>query len=480
MVDFSQINLNKLFGSLAAEDDDQNNLKNYFLKTSVYDRLINEDKVTIVQGYKGTGKSAMLKMAYDHFQQKGILCLWLKPEEFPMVRMDNSGNTSNLIAKWKEDLRNLIVEKAYNNYFDSDKPEKKIFNVVTAITDMFTIKDVGPVTVNNGAIKKQIAQVFLREKKIFVFIDDLDTLWDASKESRNKISSLISAIRSLSNDDTGLNFRLSLRSDMYFLLRESDSNLDKIEGNIVDIQWSQNELWIVLIRRVQFFLNGCIFEENLLHKTQDELDVYLKDIMNLTFEGKGRWHNRPIHQILLSLIRERPRDLINLCLSGATEARKQGHQIIETADWENVFRPYSIERFKDTITEHQLEFHGEGVSDLLNAMKTTKIEAHNNKNKFTYDELFKKTSNVLSQKHITNNSTNIIITTEVAMEFLYRIGFVVARKQDGTGFIERRNYIDDPDLIKQKKGYEFEIHPAFRWALNYDSNNEGDFIDEHY
>lgn len=479
MIDFGSINLNRLFGSLAAEDDNQDNLKNYFLKTSVYNRLIDDDKVTIVQGYKGTGKSAMLKMAYNYFEQKDIFCMWLRPDEFPMVRMDNSINTSNLIAKWKDDLRGLIVEKAYNYYLNEERPEKKVFNTINAITDMFTLGDKTPIKANIDEIKKKISEKFLNEKQVYIFIDDLDNLWDASLESRKKISSLISAIRSLSNDDKGLNFRLSLRSDMYFLLRASDSNLDKIKGNIVNINWSQNDLWIVLIRRVQFYLNGGISEKEFVNKGQNDLDIYLKDIMELRFKGKGKWHNRPIHQILLSMIRERPRDLINLCLAGATEAAKNEHTVIQTSDWENIFRPYSIERFNDTIIEHRLEFNGEGVSELLNAMKTTRKEANNKKNKFNYDELFQKVNNVLSQKHITNNSKTVVSTDE-AMEFLYRIGFFVARKQSTEGFIDRRGYIDDPNLIKQKKGYEFEIHPAFRWALNYNDDNEDDFIDERY
>lgn len=479
-LNFNNISLTSLFGSLAAEDDDPKNLANYFFKTDLYNKLMTDDKVKIVQGYKGTGKSAMLKMAFEELLTKDQFCLWIKPDDFPNVRIDKNDNKLDLIAVWKNDLRELIVRKAYNEFLNEDKPTKSVFNTINSLTEMFSLSEERFGTFHHEKAIEKISENFLKNKKIYIFIDDLDRGWTGDEESINRISSLISAVRDLSNDDKGLKFRLSLRADMYFLLREADSNLDKISSNLLDIKWTQHELLIVLVRRVQTYFKNQIDEDVIKTKTQDELDEYLKDVMELDFKGKGKWHNQPIHKILLSLVRERPRDLINLCISGAEEAGKNNHHLIMTKDWEKVLRPYSVNRFKDTISEHHDELHNDGVSVLLNAMKTTKKEAEKNINIYNYDDLYHKVNNILQQKNLYLPNTKKLITTEEAMEFLYRIGFVVARKVDTSGYIKRRNYFDDPDLIKQKKGYKFEIHPAFRWALNYNDENQGDFIDEAY
>ena len=57
---------------------------------------------------------------------------------------------------------------------------------------------------------------------------------------------------------------------------------------------------------------------------QGKMSTYLDDIMADTFEGAGKWNNRPIRYILLTLIRRRPRDLINLC---TLAARKRSNEL---------------------------------------------------------------------------------------------------------------------------------------------------------
>ncbi len=69
---------------------------------------------------------------------------------------------------------------------------------------------------------------------------------------------------------------------------------------------------------------------------QQETSAYLDDIMADTFEGAGKWNNRPIRYIFLSLIRRRPHDLINLCTLAARNANAEGRNLIDTEDREEV------------------------------------------------------------------------------------------------------------------------------------------------
>ena len=59
------------------------------------------------------------------------------------------------------------------------------------------------------------------------------------------------------------------------------------------------------------------------------------------------------------------------------------------------------------------------------------------------------------------------------MQFMYKIGFIMARRQLPTGkivrhFFEEQNYVCS---TFSDSGYDWEIHPAYRWALNPSDTN---------
>lgn len=467
-MDFQNTDLKKLFGAVAAEDDDPEELANYFFKNNLYNRAITDDKLIILKGYKGTGKSALLAMAQDYFYNKHKLCLSIKPDDFPNIKEDNNDNL-DLISTWKTDLNNLIVKKTYEDFLEQEKPDTKIFHAINSINDMFNLTSY--IKGNDNQIKRQIAINFQKNKEVYVFIDDLDRGWNGDKISIHRISSLISALRDLSNSERGLKFRVSLRSDMYSLLRYDDSNLDKVSQNILDVKWTRDDLLRILVLRVQHFLGKNINSEDVDKLSQNGLERLLSKVMELTFSGTGKWHDKPIHNILLSLIRERPRDLINLCTLAAKEAGQNKHELIQTKDWEAVFKQYSVDRFEDTITEHRDELSLDGVQLLLNGMKTTRSESKSGSSLYSKDDILQKITNVLGQHDIRRNGEALKLSGVEALKFLYSVGFVIARKDDNnTGFITRITYDQNHNLIDQDSGFKFEIHPAFRWALNYDPN----------
>lgn len=58
------------------------------------------------------------------------------------------------------------------------------------------------------------------------------------------------------------------------------------------------------------------------------------------------------------------------------------------------------------------------------------------------------------------------------MQFLYKIEFITARKDAPEG-IERKHFDQNRFLADEisEFGYDWEIHPAYRWALQpYDTN----------
>lgn len=198
---------------------------------------------------------------------------------------------------------------------------------------------------------------------------------------------------------------------------------------------------------------------------QGEMSTYLNDIIAETFEGSGKWNNRPIRYIFLSLIRRRPRDLINLCTLAARNANAEGRNLIVTEDWEEVFEQYSSSRLQDTINEHKYELPD--IERLLLGMKPSH-EMKKTEKPFVYgkERLFRKIEGIMQNGkfYFANNKE---CTVEELIAFMYKINFLNARKDAIDGFIDRK-YFEDNKYITSKGvdfGYDWEVHPAFRWAL---------------
>jgi len=72
-----------------------------------------------------------------------------------------------------------------------------------------------------------------------------------------------------------------------------------------------------MAKRVETYFGNSISEESLVEKRQDVIALHLHKVMTDTFKGRGKWERVPIHRVLLSLTRQRPRDLVKLCHGGA-------------------------------------------------------------------------------------------------------------------------------------------------------------------
>src|SRR5690606_29584531 len=151
------------------------------------------------------------------------------------------------------------------------------------------------------------------------------------------LSALLNSIRDLSSDNPGLCFKVSLRSDVYFLVRTSDESTDKIEGSVVWYSWSNHEILIMLIKRVLTYFEKEFNESLLLQSPQQHVGYMLDDIMESRFQGYGKWENAPMYRILMSLIRKRPRDLVKLCTLAGREAFRSKSNLITTEHFKNIF-----------------------------------------------------------------------------------------------------------------------------------------------
>jgi len=468
-INFSEEQIHGLFGDLAAEDENPIRLKRYFFKNDTYSKVHNMMPLRILVAHKGIGKSAIFRISYLENCDKNILSLWVRPDDISELgKVEESDDFFGLIRKWKSGLEKLIVELVMKNFnldVQSDFLRlgiKKSIGIIDTITSI--VKKVGE-TIDIDKSREAIVKRYLQDNKVIIYIDDLDRGWNGAKASVTRISALLNAVRDMSNDSPELCFRISLRSDVYFLVRTSDESTDKIDGNVIWLNWTEHQLLVLLAKRVQSYLGTSLSEIQISKMPQFEIVKYLYPIMESNFMGDGKWNNRPIHYILLSLIRRRPRDLVNLCTLAARSANESKRNKISTEDWEYVFGKYSQDRLQDTINEHRYELPD--IERLLLGMKPSH-QTKKTLDSFVYNEqrLVSKVKGIAQSGEFYFANGKVATINEL-IAFMYKINFLAGRKTDRDGYIDRK-YFEDHRYISTSYvdfGYEWEVHPAFRWAL---------------
>ena len=468
MVNFNEENIAEIFGHEAAEDEDIDRLKSYYFKGKVYSQVANNLPIRILVGHKGIGKSALFQVSMYEQMQEGKLTLLIKPDDIAGIG-ENETDFLKLIREWKAGISEIIAQKALVSFgLLHEGWRGKLNSYGGRLVDFLQSTLRAGDYVDLSQSKKGILQDFLKSGTIFVYLDDLDRGWQGNKTDIRKISALLNAIRDLASESKGISFRVSLRSDVYYLVRTSDESTDKIEGSVVWYSWSNHEILALLVKRVDQFLHGkSKSAEELMKLSQQVLAGHLEKVMEPVFNGKGKWEKIPTYRMLMSLIRKRPRDLVKLCTLAAKHAGSENHELIGTSDFNSIFEEYSQGRLQDTINEYRSELPD--IERLLFGMKPSRVEKKASEGySYTTADLLKKIKNIQENKKFTFYGNRAADTKDLAA-FMYKINFLTARKEKGD-YIDRR-YFEESRYLSHKFvdfGFDWEVHPAYRWALQPD------------
>ncbi|MNJ25532.1 hypothetical protein D3C77_199790 [compost metagenome] len=465
---FDDATIEKLFGNEAADYEDLERLKEYYLKSKVYSRVTADLPLRLVVGHKGVGKSALIRYAMHEDYLEGTLPILIKPDDVLEVARSNVDFLQR-IKDWKSGLTQVIAKKSLEELGigqsvivqSMSQPTGRLLNL---------LQDSISGVLNKAGIKlepakESIARRFLEKKKIRIYVDDLDRGWSARRDEINRISTLLSAIMDMCNEYPGLQFRVALRSDVYFLYRTSDESTDKTEGSVVWFSWTQHEILALLVKRIETFF-GRTPPADLEKLPQMVLARYLSSVMEERFSGGGKWENAPIHRVLMTLIRKRPRDLVKLCSLAARRAHDRDSNKIGTEDFEQIFEEYSQGRSQDTYNEYKSELPQ--IQRLIEGMRPTTKEVKAGVGWiYNTDTLIKKLKNVTEQGAFTFANGSKASPKELA-QFLYKINFLIARKNHAEdGPIERKYFEENRYISSEFRdfGYDWEVHPAFRKHL---------------
>ncbi len=467
-IQFSEYNIQRLFGHEAAEDEDPARLREYYFKSSTYDQVVAGGlPLRILVGHKGIGKSALFQIAMAEDIEAHRLTLSVKPDDILGIAGDTS-DFMNVLRAWKVGLTELLASKALTGLGVADEGWRdRLKSYGGRLVDFLRHTLESPVSyVDLTATKTAISKRFLATSEITIYIDDLDRGWQSRKQDIERISALLNAVRDIANDNRSLRFRVALRSDVYFLVRTSDESTDKTEGSVIWQSWTNHEIFALLIKRINTFLGGNRpINDTLRDQSQGALAAYLQPVFEPRFLGMGNWSNIPTHRMMLSLIRKRPRDLVKLCTLAGRDAKVLGDHMIGTKNFNRVLENYSQGRIQDTINEFKSELPD--IERLLFGMRPSKREQTTRQGYFyTTTALLSKIGNIREQGAFSFSGRRDDADSKELANFLYKINFITARKDVGE-FTERK-YFEESRYLQSRFadfGYDWEIHPAYRWAL---------------
>lgn len=289
MPTFNDETIYKLFGNEDAENERPERLKEYFFRNKAYESLTADLPIRVLVGHKGVGKSALLKISHLEDNEAGILSLWVRPNDVFGSVDTEAQSFLGLIENWKIGLSTLIVRKALEGA-DQFGEASKVERITGGARHLLAA--LGQHFLNaKGSMSsdaEKLMNKFIKNKRIRIYLDDLDRGWEARKQDISNISALLNAIRDMAGEDDRLQFRIGLRTDVYHLVRTSDESTDKIEANLIWLIWTNHEILTAMAKRIATFFGENVDEKKLVQLPQKEIATRLNKVITPKFEGRGK------------------------------------------------------------------------------------------------------------------------------------------------------------------------------------------------
>jgi hypothetical protein len=297
--------------------------------------------------------------------------------------------------------------------------------------------------------------------QVWILIDDLDATFQNTDKECLSLSTFFSACRYVIQDITGINFRVTMRSDVWPTIRRYDESLDKLEQYVKEISWSEKDFRKLLFRRIEAQSKDVPFDlpERKSFFTDEQ---FQEKVISLIFVPKVYWGHKNVYsyKVIHTLSYHRPRWAVQLSKLAQQNAVDRNRQRITKEDIDDVWGEYGAKRISDLVAEHKHQC--KNVEELVNAFR-------GEDRLMNRDELFLCINNkIMNHMGVFIDEKKATSPREVG-RFLFRIGFLVARSDDSSGY-HHYNYSDMSDLLSTRTstdfGMKWEIHPCYRQALD--------------
>jgi hypothetical protein len=366
------------FGKLAAENEIEAGLKEYFIETGAFNRLKDKSK-SILLGNRGSGKSAIIKMIAEYSKANGLLVVELTPEDYSYEMLQKSmvsekdGSWAKIgayTASWKY----LIYVLAMKNYFEDNKTilkssSRRIFDFIRNkhkinnrnywdifISYLNRIEGIKIGAYEAGLKKTELQELYKLEeiqsllpdfkilsnrKPIIFLVDELDKGWDASEDAKAFIGGLFQA--SISINQMFDNFRVivSLRKELYDNIPALYDDFQKYNDIFEIIEWENKSLLNLISKRI----GHSIVEFSKLTPIEKWRKIFNEKVNNV--DSFKYIADRSLY---------RPREIIQFCIESRQRAIEIRSDKIDTNSIITSEIRYSEKRTKDIATEYKTQY----------------------------------------------------------------------------------------------------------------------------
>ena len=218
---FKKDNRLKLFGHEDAGKEDNSRLTSYYYKTLQYEDVMSDIKLQIVTGEKGTGKSALLKMAFIETSNTDIVPIWIRLDDLSELYSEilNSENLYQLKTLWKRSISKLVImnlashmsfvmgedyEKALQWAYDTGYTTRDFISRSAKILKPMYDKYISLDNESDSCGEHRSLQRMITNKKVRLFFDDFDLDWQGKASDVLKIKSLLLSLSDITSDMDGL------------------------------------------------------------------------------------------------------------------------------------------------------------------------------------------------------------------------------------------------------------------------------------
>lgn len=473
----------RLFGNDAGDDEDLRILNYYFYERAEFQRFYaTENALRIVKARKGTGKSALLRRIESKARDRNPNDLFVvcKGNEIAPNFADQH-NSANPALAWQRAIcarinRELGAKIKVAMGDDSialvEAAELDSFrgrNILSALSDRLIKKlPVAGVELERSRVPigdeiQMLKRVAASEdNNVWLIVDDIDATFKNTDASRTNIAAFFSACRDLVQKVKGLVIRVSVRTDVWTLLRGTDEALDKCDQYMFNLRWNVDEVAYILVSKMDAyfqFVNKGVISNPASNVEARKVQAFLKVFTQKFPWGKDASIDSQKYLALYS--QGRPRWTANLCRAAAIKADARGHQKIDEMDVKSVLGSYSAQRRLDLAGEHSSEYRDfNGLLQIFSGWKK----------KFSTTELLSRISNEHIKKATASEGETRLQDAVQLAHLLFRAGALAAIKKNASYRNQHLDYEDKPTLLTSRaaldEGFDWEIpmylRPAFK------------------
>ncbi|HTB76121.1 MAG TPA: hypothetical protein VK762_22885, partial [Polyangiaceae bacterium] len=459
-----------LFGREAAEEEELAVLLSYAIERRQLAAFLEPDRqIAIARGYRGEGKSTLLRLARSRIESRSDAPLLVSTSVRQIAPSISSRDTEVWVREWKRVLLTVVARElgdrigiawsddALTLVNEAEQSRFKSRSLISAVFDRINAKKVPLARTQLPTVAPEhLTQSWAsRSDGIWLFVDDADENFCNTVEDKLRVASLLLAAFEIANTIPQMRLRLTVHPNTWTTLACEFEGLSKVARHCVDLGWTERELRDMLASRVRGYLvRTAQWAEFARLKT-----THCEDLIALAFETPATWGRKAvsIHIPLVVLSHHRPRWLVELARIATESALKMDHTKINLADVTERLEDIGTQRIVNTVAEFSPQCAQ--VEDLIAAFPRQPKT-------YTTDELM----DTITTRILPSVSPRIVgvagdpLPVDIAA-FLSHIGFLSARR---TPDRKQRTRLTPGHLRTRNDrggGMQWEIHPVFRLAL---------------